>query len=43
MNGYEKQSLEEDNFGAKGSVVSAFDAFREFPTQPKCQRLPLMQ
>ncbi|POR33099.1 ER-derived vesicles protein 41 [Tolypocladium paradoxum] len=28
MNGYEKQrGLDEDNFGAKGSIVSAFDAF----------------
>jgi prophage antirepressor-like protein len=28
-NGFEKQSLlNEDNFGAKGSIVSAFDAFR---------------
>ena len=28
MNGFEKHGLEDDNFGAKGSVVSAFDAFR---------------
>ncbi len=28
MNGFEKHSLDEDNFAAKGSVVSAFDAFR---------------
>ncbi|KJZ73896.1 hypothetical protein HIM_06789 [Hirsutella minnesotensis 3608] len=27
MNGYEKHDLHEDHFGAKGSVVSAFDAF----------------
>jgi hypothetical protein len=29
MNGYdEKRGMDEDAFGAKGSVVSAFDAFR---------------
>lgn len=29
MNGYdEKRQLDEDAFGAKGSIVSAFDAFR---------------
>ncbi|KAH0592575.1 hypothetical protein MHUMG1_09726 [Metarhizium humberi] len=27
MNHFEKQGLNEDNFGAKGSIVSAFDAF----------------
>ncbi|GAO19790.1 hypothetical protein UVI_02045810 [Ustilaginoidea virens] len=27
MNGADKQDLDEDNFGAKGSIVSAFDAF----------------
>ncbi|OAA40241.1 hypothetical protein ISF_09819 [Cordyceps fumosorosea ARSEF 2679] len=27
MNGFEKHDLDEHNFGAKGSVVSAFDAF----------------
>lgn len=30
MNHFEKQGLNEDNFGAKGSIVSAFDAFRKF-------------
>lgn len=29
MNGYdEKQHLNEDDFGAKGGIVAAFDAFR---------------
>lgn len=29
MNGMdEKRSLDEDDFGAKGGIVSAFDAFR---------------
>lgn len=29
MNGFdEKRGLNEDNFGASGSIVSAFDAFR---------------
>jgi len=28
MNGYEKHELDEDTFGAKGGIVSAFDAFR---------------
>ena len=30
MNGYEyeKRGMNEDNFGAKGNIVSAFDAFR---------------
>jgi hypothetical protein len=29
MNGYdEKSHLNEDDFGAKGNIVSAFDAFR---------------
>ncbi|KAK5992175.1 ER-derived vesicles protein ERV41 [Cladobotryum mycophilum] len=27
MSGFEKQDLDDDNFGAKGSIVSAFDAF----------------
>ncbi|KAL7949364.1 DUF1692 domain-containing protein [Trichoderma barbatum] len=27
MDGYEKQGLNEDDFGAKGGIVSAFDAF----------------
>ncbi|PHH85085.1 hypothetical protein CDD83_919 [Cordyceps sp. RAO-2017] len=27
MNGFEKRSLDEDAFGAKGNIVSAFDAF----------------
>lgn len=26
--GYEKRALDEDNFGAKGGIVQAFDAFR---------------
>lgn len=30
MDSLEKRGLDEDNFGAKGSVVSAFDAFRMF-------------
>ena len=29
MNGFEKHDLDEDAFGAKGSIVSAFDAFRK--------------
>lgn len=29
MNGDEKHILDEDAFGAKGSIVSAFDAFRK--------------
>lgn len=29
MNGFEKHSMNEDNFAAKGSIVSAFDAFRK--------------
>jgi len=28
MNGYEKHDVDEDAFGAKGNIVSAFDAFR---------------
>lgn len=28
MDSYDKQGLNEDDFGAKGSIVSAFDAFR---------------
>jgi hypothetical protein len=28
MDGFEKTSLEEDNFGASGGIVKAFDAFR---------------
>jgi hypothetical protein len=28
MDSFEKQGLNEDDFGAKGSIVSAFDAFR---------------
>lgn len=28
MSHYEKHGLDEDNFGAKGGIVSAFDAFR---------------
>lgn len=28
MNGYEKRDLDDDAFGAKGNIVSAFDAFR---------------
>lgn len=27
-NGFEKHGLRDDDFGAKGSIVSAFDAFR---------------
>lgn len=34
MNGYEKHQLDEDAFGAKGSIVSAFDAFRMFDIVP---------
>ncbi len=30
MNGYEKSGFNEDDFAAKGSIVSAFDAFRTF-------------
>lgn len=33
MNGYEEKShLNEDDFAAKGSIVSAFDAFRTSPS-----------
>lgn len=28
MDGFDKSSLEEDNFGASGGIVKAFDAFR---------------
>lgn len=28
MNGYEKREMDDDAFGAKGNIVSAFDAFR---------------
>jgi len=28
MNGFKDHGLDEDNFGAKGGIVSAFDAFR---------------
>lgn len=37
MNGYhengyhEKREMDEDAFGAKGNIVSAFDAFRKQP------------
>lgn len=31
MNGFKDHSLDDDAFGAKGSIVSAFDAFRENP------------
>lgn len=32
MNGYEKQHLDDDTFGASsGNIVSAFDAFRKLP------------
>lgn len=32
MNGWdEKQHLDDDAFGAKGNIVSAFDAFRKLP------------
>lgn len=35
MNGYdEKRHLDDDAFGAKGGIVSAFDAFREFVPAP---------
>ena len=30
-NNFRKSGLNEDDFGAKGSIVSAFDAFRELP------------
>lgn len=30
MNGYEKQDLDDDSFGAKGGIVQAFDAFRTY-------------
>lgn len=29
MNNFEKHGFDDDNFGAKGSIVSAFDAFRK--------------
>lgn len=31
LNGFKDHSLDDDTFGAKGSIVSAFDAFRELP------------
>lgn len=38
MNGYEKNDLDDDSFGAKGGIVQAFDAFRTYlhprPTTP---------
>jgi hypothetical protein len=35
MNGYDdKRHLDDDAFGAKGSIVSAFDAFRKDPSLP---------
>lgn len=36
MNGYEKQGLDEDAFGDKGSLsgLKTFDAFREFTHFP---------
>ena len=30
MNGFKDQDLNDDDFGAKGDIVSAFDAFRTF-------------
>jgi hypothetical protein len=30
MNGFADHGLDEDAFGEKGNLVSAFDAFREF-------------
>jgi hypothetical protein len=30
MNGFASHGLDEDRFAEKGSIVSAFDAFREF-------------
>lgn len=29
MNGFQDHKLDDDAFGAKGSIVSAFDAFRK--------------
>jgi hypothetical protein len=29
MNGFDERSLDEDAFGAKGNIVSSFDAFRK--------------
>jgi hypothetical protein len=42
MNGYdEKRHLDEDAFGAKGSIVSAFDAFRmPIPPPPQIPSTP---
>jgi len=34
MNGYEKREMEDDTFGPKGSIVSAFDAFRKHRPLP---------
>jgi hypothetical protein len=31
MNGFDERSLDEDAFGAKGNIVSSFDAFRKSP------------
>ena len=35
MNGFSEHGLDEDAFGEKGNLVSAFDAFRKFAI--KCQ------
>lgn len=35
MNNFEKHGLDEDNFGARGSLVSAFDAFRKLTPETK--------
>lgn len=34
LNGFKEQNLDDDAFGAKGGIVSAFDAFRKPPLRP---------
>lgn len=34
LNGFKDHSLDDDAFGAKGSIVSAFDAFRKDAPSP---------
>lgn len=42
MNGFEKQELNDDDFGAQGSIVSAFDAFRTPCLHPASQHTLLL-
>lgn len=45
LNGFKEHSLDDDAFGAKGSIVSAFDAFREDnpPPPPRSPSSPSPQ